>query len=52
MARVDLKSDRQAGVLRVQATHFEPGAPPDAAEALQEELALLAGWLGLDYAAS
>ena len=28
VARVDLKADRQAGVLRVQAAHAEPGAPP------------------------
>jgi uncharacterized protein YcaQ len=49
-ARVDLKADRQAGVLRVQAAHAEPGAagePDDTAEALLAELELMAGWLGL-----
>ncbi|MBQ1542378.1 MAG: YcaQ family DNA glycosylase [Caulobacteraceae bacterium] len=48
-ARVDLKADRQAGVLRVQAAHLEPGAPEaETAEALAAELRLMAGWLGLD----
>lgn len=47
VARVDLKADRQAGVLRVQAAHAEPGAPPETAEALRAELELMAGWLGL-----
>jgi uncharacterized protein YcaQ len=48
VARVDLKADRQAGTLRVQAAHAEPGAPADTAEALHAELALLASWLGLE----
>ena len=48
VARVDLKADRQAGVLRAHAVHHEPGAPPETDEALREELELLAGWLGLD----
>jgi uncharacterized protein YcaQ len=48
VARVDLKSDRQAGVLRVQAAFAEPGAPGSTATALAEELRDLAGWLGLD----
>jgi uncharacterized protein YcaQ len=47
VARVDLKSDRAAGVLRVQAAHAEPGAPAATAEALRGELELMAGWLGL-----
>ncbi|MGY3567550.1 winged helix-turn-helix domain-containing protein [Sinomonas sp. RB5] len=47
-ARVDLKADRSAGVLLVQATHGEPGAPPDTAGELAEELRLLADWLELD----
>jgi uncharacterized protein YcaQ len=48
VARVDLKSDRQAGVLRVQAAWAEPDAPTGTAEALTEELVALAEWLGLD----
>ena len=47
-ARVDLKSDRKARELLVQAAHAEPGAPAHTAEALSEELALMAGWLGLN----
>jgi uncharacterized protein YcaQ len=47
-ARVDLKADRQAGVLRVMAAHRELHAPAHTAEALAEELALMAGWLGLE----
>ncbi len=47
VARVDLKSDRQAGVLRVQAAHAEPGAPAETAEELAVELEAMAGWLGL-----
>ncbi len=46
-ARVDLKSDRAAGVLRVQASHAEPKAPAETAERLAVELNLMAGWLGL-----
>ena len=48
VARVDLKADRQAGVLRVMAAHREPHAPGHTAEALAEELSLMAGWLGLE----
>jgi uncharacterized protein YcaQ len=47
VARVDLKADRAAGVLRVQAAWAEPGAPPHTVEALAAELRRLAGWLGL-----
>lgn len=47
-ARVDLKADRKAGALLVQAAHAELGPPPGAvAEALAVELRRLAGWLGL-----
>jgi uncharacterized protein YcaQ len=47
VARVDLKADRPAGVLRVPQLTWEPGAPPEAAEALAGELASLAAWLHL-----
>jgi uncharacterized protein YcaQ len=47
VARCDLKADRAAGVLRVHAVHWEPGAPAGAKPALDAELGLLAGWLGL-----
>ncbi len=47
-ARVDLKSDRAAGVLRVQSAHAEPGASDHVAEALAGELRLMAAWLGLE----
>ena len=46
-ARVDLKSDRAAGVLRVQSAHLEPGAPGDTVQALAAELRRLSEWLGL-----
>jgi uncharacterized protein YcaQ len=49
VARVDLKADRQAGVLRVQAAHGEEGVDrPLVAAALADELRLLADWLELD----
>ncbi|MFP5347141.1 MAG: winged helix-turn-helix domain-containing protein, partial [Actinomycetes bacterium] len=48
VARVDLKSDRAGGVLRVQAAWSEPASPPETPEALADELRLVAGWLGLD----
>ena len=48
VARVDLKSDRQASVLRVQATHLEADAPPETGDALRDELERLARWLGLE----
>ena len=48
VARVDLKADRQAGVLRVQAAHAEQGVERAAvADALAAELRLMAGWMGL-----
>jgi uncharacterized protein YcaQ len=47
VARVDLKADRAAGVLRVQAAHAEPEAPERTADALTAELRAMAGWLGL-----
>lgn len=47
-ARVDLKSDRKASVLIVQAAHAEPWAGPQTPVRLAEELKLMAGWLGLE----
>ena len=47
-ARVDLKSDRQAGVLRVQGAYLEDGHDPYyVAAELAAELAVTAHWLGL-----
>ena len=49
VARVDLKADRQAGVLRVQAAHGEEGIDRRlVAVALADELRLMADWLELD----
>ena len=47
VARVDLKADRQARVLRVPAIHLEPGAPVDTREQLAEALREMADWLDL-----
>jgi Uncharacterized protein conserved in bacteria len=46
-ARVDLKADRQAGVLRVQAAWREPDTTADTPARLAQELQMMAGWLGL-----
>lgn len=46
-ARVDLKSDRKAGALVVQASHAEPWASEVTPVRLAQELKLMAGWLGL-----
>ena len=47
-ARVCLKADRQAGVLRANTAHLEPHADAkETAEALSNELLLMANWLGL-----
>jgi uncharacterized protein YcaQ len=49
VARVDLKSDRQAGVLRVPGAFAEPGVDiAHVADELAEELAVTAKWLDLD----
>lgn len=48
-ARVDLKADRKASVLRVQNAHVEAGTDPrSTAAALADELRSLADWLSLD----
>ena len=48
VARVDLKSDRRAGVLRVRGAFAEPGVDSGRVAAeLADELRLLSGWLGL-----
>ena len=47
-ARVDLKADRGAGLLRVQAAWLEPGEDPEAVSAaLATELTAMSQWLGL-----
>jgi len=46
-ALVDLKADRQAGALRVQAAHRSPGSQMTVVEELAAELHELAAWLGL-----
>ena len=49
VARVDLRSDRAAGCLRLLATHLEPDATPGAVLGpLHAELNRLALWLGLE----
>lgn len=48
VARVDLKADRPAGILRVHAAYAEPDAPPETAGELYEELKQMQGWLGLE----
>lgn len=47
-ARVDLKSDRKAGTLRVQAAWREPDATAETAARLATELRRMAVWLGLE----
>jgi hypothetical protein len=47
---VDLKSDRQEGVLLARLITLEPDAPSDTIERLLPELDRLAAWLGLGKA--
>ncbi len=52
VARVDLKADRATSTLRVQSAFREPGTVEgEVAEELAAELALMAGWLGLEQVA-
>jgi uncharacterized protein YcaQ len=46
-ARVDLKADRKAGRLLVQAAHAQPAANGETPAQLAAELRLMARWLGL-----
>ena len=47
---MDLKADRQAGVLRVQSSWGEVGIDEtEVAAELADELASMAAWLGLTY---
>lgn len=48
VARVDVKADRPAGVLRVHAAFAEKDAPGDTAVHLADELRLLQSWLELE----
>ena len=53
VGRIDLKADRAAGVLRVQAAHAEPGVDePAVAVNLAAELRSMADWLELDRVAT
>jgi uncharacterized protein YcaQ len=47
VGRIDLKSDRQSGVLRVQASWSEPDAPAETAARLAPLLRQTAEWQGL-----
>jgi uncharacterized protein YcaQ len=49
VGRVDLKADRQAGLLRVRASFVEDGQDPTRVAApLASEMTTMASWLGLD----
>ena len=48
VGRVDLKADRQRSRLLVRQVSWEPDAPADAADRLEDELALMARWLQLE----
>jgi uncharacterized protein YcaQ len=48
VARVDLKADRQAGVLIVRNISVEPSAPAETRDRLAAGLTSMAAWLGLE----
>lgn len=48
VARVDLRADRPASVLRVHAAYAEADAPPETAAQLFDELKQMQSWLGLE----
>jgi len=48
VARVDLRADRPASVLRVHAAYAEANSPPETAVQLFEELKQMQAWLGLE----
>jgi len=48
VARVDLKADRKARVLRVQGVSNEDLAPEETTDRLAEALNSMASWLGLN----
>ncbi|MBL8574733.1 MAG: YcaQ family DNA glycosylase [Hyphomicrobiaceae bacterium] len=48
VARVDIKADRGARVLRLLSAHPEPLAPAETAPELAAELKLMAAWLGME----
>ena len=48
VARVDLRADRAASILRVHAAYAEAGAPAETAAQLFDELKQMQAWLGLE----
>jgi hypothetical protein len=48
VARVDLRADRPASILRVHAAYAEAGAPAETAAQLFDELKQMQAWLGLE----
>jgi uncharacterized protein len=48
VARIDVRADRPASILRVPAAFAETHAPPETASELAAELRLLQAWLGLE----